>query len=401
MKPLLALAVSTAMGLGYIYSPQAIPIVSNNSDNIHSRIEIKETAASNAEAQHIQVAILLDTSGSMDGLIDQAKTQLWKIVNELALAKDKNGNIPKMELALYEYGNDRLSADNGYILQVAPLTTDLDLISEKLFDLRTNGGSEYCGQVIQTATQQLQWSANNDDLKLIFIAGNEEYTQGNVNYKTACKEAISKGIMINTIFCGEYNVGAKTGWEDGASCADGKYMNINHNQAVAQIDAPQDIEINDLNQELNNTYYGYGNKGKEMKSRQMAQDTNAKTAAPAAAAERAATKASPTTYKNSSWDIVDAAKDGDVDLKTLSEAELPDEMKNLSVEERAEFVKKQQTKREEIQKKIQQLSKERRDYIEQEQRKQVAQTNEKTLDQAFIETIREQIKQKGLLFPTQ
>ena len=41
----------------------------------------------------IQMAILLDTSGSMEGLIEQAKTQLWKIVNEMALAK-KHGKVP-------------------------------------------------------------------------------------------------------------------------------------------------------------------------------------------------------------------------------------------------------------------------------------------------------------------
>ena len=47
-----------------------------------------------AKEELIQLAILLDTSNSMDGLINQAKSELWKIVNELALAK-KNGKSPK------------------------------------------------------------------------------------------------------------------------------------------------------------------------------------------------------------------------------------------------------------------------------------------------------------------
>ena len=34
----------------------------------------------------IEMAILLDTSGSMQGLIEQAKSQLWRIVNEMAAA---------------------------------------------------------------------------------------------------------------------------------------------------------------------------------------------------------------------------------------------------------------------------------------------------------------------------
>ena len=101
----------------------------------------------------IQVAILLDTSNSMDGLIEQAKSRLWNIVNTLTTLKFE-GKTPEIEIALYEYGNDGLNKNTDYIRQVAPLTTDLDLISEKLFSLRTNGGSEYCGAVIQDASQR-------------------------------------------------------------------------------------------------------------------------------------------------------------------------------------------------------------------------------------------------------
>ncbi|HPH47396.1 MAG TPA: hypothetical protein PKU83_10320, partial [Chryseolinea sp.] len=77
----------------------------------------------------------------MDGLIDQAKSQLWKIVNELSAAKCGDGTQPNIKIALYEYGNDGLSASEGYIRQVSPLSEDLDVISEKLFSLRTNGGN--------------------------------------------------------------------------------------------------------------------------------------------------------------------------------------------------------------------------------------------------------------------
>ena len=110
--------------------------------------------------QTIMLALLLDTSNSMDGLIDQAKSQLWKIVNELAAARCGDGSKPKIKIALYEYGNDGLPSSEGYIRQVSPLTNDLDLISEKLFALRTNGGSEFCGHVIRTSLNQLDWSAS-------------------------------------------------------------------------------------------------------------------------------------------------------------------------------------------------------------------------------------------------
>ena len=95
----------------------------------------------------VDIAILLDTSNSMDGLIDQAKSQLWTIINEFAAAK-RHGLTPTLRVALFEYGNTNLPASEGYIRQVIPLTDDLDALSEALFALTTNGGDEYCGQVI-------------------------------------------------------------------------------------------------------------------------------------------------------------------------------------------------------------------------------------------------------------
>src|SRR3954468_16688157 len=120
----------------------------------------------------VQLALLLDTSNSMDGLIEQTKGQLWKIVNQFINAK-QGGKRPEVQVALYEYGKSTLSAHNGYIRQIQPLTTDLDKISEELFALKTNGGDEYCGWVIREAVNHLAWSKRPDDLKVIFIAGNE------------------------------------------------------------------------------------------------------------------------------------------------------------------------------------------------------------------------------------
>ncbi|HLT74869.1 MAG TPA: vWA domain-containing protein, partial [Ohtaekwangia sp.] len=151
-----------------------------------------EGADPDPKGQSIMLALLLDTSNSMDGLIDQAKSQLWRIVNELAQAKCGDGSKPDIRIALYEYGNDRLPSSEGYIRLVSPLTSDLDLISEKLFGLTTNGGNEYCGYVIRTSLRQLDWSSSKADLKMIFIAGNEPFTQGEVPYRVACELAQEK-----------------------------------------------------------------------------------------------------------------------------------------------------------------------------------------------------------------
>src|SRR5690606_35943023 len=140
-----------------------------------NRVELNEIGDDGILAQEkIQVALLLDTSSSMDGLIDQAKSRLWSIVNTLTTLR-YHGQMPTIEISLYEYGNDGLSTETGFIRQVTPLTTDLDLLSEKLFALKTNGGSEFCGQVIQTSIQDLKWDANKNSMKLIYIAGNEPF----------------------------------------------------------------------------------------------------------------------------------------------------------------------------------------------------------------------------------
>jgi Mg-chelatase subunit ChlD len=65
----------------------------------------------------VQIAILLDTSGSMEGLIEQAKGQLWKIVNEFIAAK-QNGQRPEVQVALYEYGKSSLAQSSGWIRRI-------------------------------------------------------------------------------------------------------------------------------------------------------------------------------------------------------------------------------------------------------------------------------------------
>jgi hypothetical protein len=345
------------------------------------------------KGESVQMAILLDTSSSMDGLIDQAKSQLWKIVNELALAR-KNGKSPKLEVALYEYGKSSISSSEGYIRMITSLTTDLDKVSEELFKLRTNGGDEYCGKVIKAATEGLQWSKNSRDLKVIFIAGNEPFTQGEVDYRVSVREAIAKGIIVNTIFCGNYQEGVNTRWKHGAELADGRYMNIDQNQKIIHIEAPQDKEIIRLGKELNKTYIAYGRKGKVQKERQKKQDLNASEMHEEALVQRTAAKASK-HYINSGWDLVDAVKTEKVAIESLRDEDLPDEMKKMSKKERRAYINKTIEKRGRLQKRINQLDRQRRKYVDGEMRKRAGQN---TLDAAIIKTVRDQALRKEYRF---
>jgi hypothetical protein len=345
-----------------------------------------------AAEERIQLAILLDTSNSMDGLISQAKAQLWKIVNELARSK-RHGVHPALEVALFEYGNDDLESSDGYIRMVTNLTTDLDRISEDLFKLDTNGGSEYCGMVIDRAVDRLSWSKSNDVLKIIYIAGNEPFTQGDVSYKGSTAKAIRKGIIVNTIFCGSFDEGVATWWKDGADRADGRYMSINQDEEVVVITTPFDKDIVRLGDELNGTYVGYGKKGEELKERQAAQDSNAASMGAAAPVERSVAKAQA-AYSNSGWDLVDAVQSREVKVGSLKDDELPMEMRKMSLPEKEKYVQGLIAKRAEIQKKINDANEKRRVFIANQMKSQ-AKTN--TLDQAILTSVRDQATKKGFI----
>jgi hypothetical protein len=341
----------------------------------------------------IQMAILLDTSGSMSGLIDQARAELWAIVNEFIFAK-RNGMQPELYVALYEYGKSALPADEGYIRMIVPFTTDLDKVSEELFALRTNGGQEYCGWVIKEAAEDLQWSSSPDDLKVIFIAGNEPFTQGPVDYRQSCKAAVSKGIIVNTIHCGSQKDGLNGKWKDGAVVADGQYLNIDHNRQIVHIPAPQDREISELSVKLNETYIPYGLHGDKASERQTVQDRNAATASKEAAVQRAVAKSSA-NYRNEAWDLVDAVQNDKLELEKMEDKELPEAMRNMTAEERKAYVETKAKERAEVQEKIQQLNEQRKKYVAEEMKKR--QNEGSTLGSAIIQAVREQAARKNLV----
>ena len=292
-------------------------------------------------APRVQLAILLDNSGSMSGLIEQAKSELWRVVNELTTAR-RNGKQPRLQVALYTYGDPPPR-------QLNALTDDLDKVSESLFAVSINGGTEHCGQVIQTASRELAWSPSPNDLKLIFIAGNEPFTQGPVDYREACREAIAKGIMINTIHCGD---GIPDDWRDGALLADGQAISINQNAS------------------------------------QQSQ---------ASSVQRAVSKANA-FYRNSAWDLVDALNDGRTKLADVKVEDLPENMRSMSLAERQQHVARQSAERQRLQDRINRLNGERNAFVAEKQKQQAAQSGEKTLDQALVDAIRSQASQKRFIF---
>lgn len=358
---------------------------------------VQKTETSRQRESKIQIAILLDNSGSMNGLIHQARTYLWQVVSDCALAK-KNGLKPKFEVALYHYGDSRLSNESGYIKQLAPLSDDLDLISEKLFALTTCGGSEYCGEVIQKAVNELAWSKDATDPKMIFIAGNEPFDQGSVPYRDAVKQAIEKGIIVNTILCAD-NWGSNDGWKEAALLADGECLILDQNSAVQNIKTPFDQQIAQLNSSINQTYVTYGKRGDALKLRQTLQDQNT-SASSVAFTARSKMKASA-NYRNSQWDLVDAVKDSIVDLDKIKEDELPEPLKKLTPAERKAYIGKKQQEREKIQVELNALLKKQQDFIQEELKKNQTANQKSDLGVLLINSTRKQAEKLGITYKEQ
>lgn len=316
----------------------------------------------------VQVALLLDTSSSMNGLINQARSHLWKMVDELGqMTRVVNGKTRgvRVELALYEYGNSALPEGEGFIRQVLPLTSDLDKVSEQLNALFTNGGSEYAGQAIQAAVTSLTWSSDPSALKFVFVAGNESFNQGPVSADAAMKLAADKDITVQLIHCG----GADPTWAAAAALAKSDLLTIDQNYVAQHIPSPQDAEILRLGNELNGTYMAYGRDGQAAMQRQAGADASSAKLSRKVALERSALKAKA-GYRNDRWDVVDAVANDGKWLENAKETELPAELRGKSLADKQQIVAGKAASRAEIKAKIAKLEAERAAYVAAEQAKQ-------------------------------
>lgn len=336
----------------------------------------------------IQIAILLDSSNSMDGLIDQTRTQIWQIVNSLTKVT-KNGEVPELEVALYHYGNDNLPSQEGFVRLLTGFTPELDLVSEKLFSIQTRGGQEYAGWVIRSAMKELNWSQDREDFRVVFIAGNEPFDQGPIAWREAVGLAVKGDVVVNTIYCGSSESQERQLWASGANLAKGSHFNINQEQEIAFIESPYDREIASLNEKLNQTYIPYGREGEVGQQRQAIEDTNSGRNL----VTRGVSKASE-YYSNASWDLIDALDRGIVKLEELSDDALPSAMRGMTLAQKQEYVAQKKAERESIKARIRDLSQKRSEYVA-KQRQASANRGENTLDYVMIESLRNQLAAKG------
>jgi len=350
-------------------------------------------APSAKAAPRIELAICLDTSGSMDGLIDAARQKIWAIVNDLALAEP----TPKLRVALLTYGNDGHPAERGWVRVDVPFTEDLDAVSQQLFALRTNGGTELVARVLDTAAKELDWSPKLDELKLVVVAGNESAEQDPaLKNGDACSALIERGIVVNSIYCGNPADELAPAWQQVAKLADGHFASIDQQNGTIVIETPFDKELAALSTAVNATYLPIGAGGAVAWDNQRAQDANAEKCNVATAAARCETKGGK--LYSCSWDLVEQVKGGHLKLEDVKKEELPESMREMTIEAKQKCVDDAWTKRQELQKKIQDAGAKRQAVIDEELAKRGA-TENAAFDRAVRDALRHQAESKGLKFP--
>lgn len=356
-----------------------------------------ETTEPEPERAQIEVVFVLDTTGSMGGLIQAAKEKIWAIANTLASTKP----APDIKMGLVGY-RDR---GDQYVTKLTDLTDDLDAVYEQLMQFKAEGGGdtpESVNQALNEAVAKINWSKDGKSYRVIFLVGDcpphMDYAD-DVKYMESCKAAATAGITINTIQCGNHGA-TQPIWTDIADSAEGRYFRVEQSGGAILAATPFDAELAELSKELEGTrvYYGDAEVMAEARDRKEVAAKISDEAPAAAKASRAVFSVSGAGERVAGkHDLLVAIYDGAVKLEDVKEEELPEEIRKMSPEERSKYLKEQQAKREKAQARIKELADKRQAHIQEQIRKSNLQ-GKQSLDFAIFECIQKQAAEKGIIY---
>jgi Mg-chelatase subunit ChlD len=345
----------------------------------------------------IEVVFVLDTTGSMGGLIAAAKEKIWSIASTMASAQ----TAPEIKMGLVAY-RDR---GDAYVTQTIALSSDLDSMYAKLMDFQADGGGdgpESVNQALHDAVNKITWSQNPNTYKVIFLVGDApphmDY-QDDVKYPITVALAKQKGIIVNAIQCGQDN-SATADWHQVASLGQGSYFQVEQSGNAVAIATPYDKKLAELSNKLDKTRLFYGNDEEKAKqaSKMAATDKLHEEASTESQARRATFNTSASGKANllGENELVDAIASGRVKLSNLPKKSLPESLQVMSPAAQEEFVGKTQKERSALESEIKQLAEHRNDYLRQ---KVVAEGGKKdSLDVKLYGAIRDQAKEKGMVY---
>jgi Mg-chelatase subunit ChlD len=316
-----------------------------------------EKPAEKPKKPKVEVVFCLDTTGSMGGLIEGAKAKIWAICNQIANGKP----IPDLKVGLVAF-RDR---GDEYITRVFDLTDDLDAIHGHLKTFKAAGGGdtpESVNEALHVSVNKIKWSTDNSTLRIIFLVGDApphmDYPD-DVKYPVTCKLAAEKGIIINTVQCGNDQDCTKF-WKDICVKAEGSYVQIPQDGGVVPVVAtPFDKRLGEINRELADSTLVYG--ARQKKEADMKKLDEAKALPAPAAAERAAFASKD--GRAAAYDLLDAVKRKEVKLEDIKKEELPKELQGKTLEEQKRILEELDQKRAKLAKEAVDLDKQRADFI--------------------------------------
>ena len=343
-------------------------------------------------ARDIDLVLCLDVSNSMDGLIESAKASLWDTARMLSQAEPK----PRLRVALMSYGSGSYTPESGWVRVDTDFTTDLDLVYDRLFALKTNGGTEYVTRVVREGVQQLKWSDEKGALRLLFVAGNEPADQ-DTTYRAedVLPGARDRGIFVNTIYCGPATQPESNGWRSVALAGNGDFTTIDPDRAVT-MNSPYDDDLARLSGQLNETYVWYGATASARAENQVRQDSNANSIGKGVAAARAAAKASR-AYEDASADLVDKYEQSGASALQLDARDVPKELAGLDEAGRRKVVEEKAKVRATVKGQIDELTKKRDAWLKEQQAKDGSATE--SLNAALRRTLTNQAGRSGFKLP--
>src|SRR5213082_1674464 len=334
------------------------------------------TAPARQTKPRIEVCFVLDTTGSMGGLIEGAKQKIWSIANEMISAQP----TPELKLGLIGY-RDR---GDEYVVKSFSLTDDIDAIYGHLREFQAGGGGdapESVNEALAEAIHKMPWSSEKKVLRIIFLVGDApphmDYSNG-PKYPDLCREAAKKELIINTIQCGEMTE-TKTIWQEIAKLSEGSYVGISQSGNVAVISTPMDKELSRLNERIGATLIPYGDS--KLQAEVHAKYAMAASAPVSAMADRLTYNSKTGKAVQGRGELVDALNDKTLKLEEIDQKQLPTELQKLD--------------RDELQKQIVEVSKKREAYIQSENKRLVAEGKGDAFDQKVTETLHAQAAKKG------
>lgn len=341
----------------------------------------------------IEVCFVLDTTGSMGGLIEGAKQKIWSISNTMI----NTTPVPELKIGLVGY-RDR---GDAYVVKSFPLTDDIDEIYGKLRGFQADGGGdtpESVNEALAEAVNKMPWSADSDVLKIIFLVGDApphmDYQDGR-KYPDICRNAAKKDIIINTVQCGSIADTAPI-WKKIAQLAEGSYAAIPQDGNVAVIATPMDEKLAVLNKKIGQTLIPYGTTGVRLAVH--AKQAYAEAASAPAAADRLSYNSLSGKTVQGTGELLDALKDGSVKMDDIKPTNLPEDLRGLDKAELKSRIEQKQKERAEIQKQIETLARERNDYIEAEIKKTAVTGKGDSFDKNVSDTIRTEAAKKGIYY---